>query len=235
MRDDVLESRISTEEVIASKEFIFNYFFETPVKVTIFHDGSNIENCDYNKTFPDVDYPSQGSSEIRTEVFRNFSKILVFGLFPVGTVRNFCQFLKILLFDGPLRTVVRRSVDPYVSWHCPSPEWGYPVAVFSMVLVSISASFRAGLPSKLTAQWFEPNEYDIANALASLADSFGTMIIYLLVPFVAKEPSDLLYLQVYFAIPVFLSFVGSLFIRQEGYKNEVNEQSIKVSVGFLII
>ena len=123
----------------------------------------------------------------------------------------------------------------FPNWHCPSPEWGYPVAVFSLVLVSISASFRAGLPSKLTAQWFEPNEYDIANALASLADSFGTMIIYLLVPFVAKEPSDLLYLQVYFAIPVFLSFVGSLFIRQEGYKNEVNELSIKVSVGFLII
>ena len=103
-----------------------------------------------------------------------------------------------------------------------------------MVLISISASFGAGLPSKLTAQWFEPNEYDIVNALASLADAFGTLIIFLVLPLVAKEPSDLLYLQVYFAIPVFLSFIGSLFIMREGYKNEVNEQSMKVSVSSLI-
>ena len=122
----------------------------------------------------------------------------------------------------------------YPSWHCPSPEWGYPVVVFSMILTSISSSFRAGLPSKLTAQWFEPNEYDIAQTLTSLADAFGTMIIFLLVPFVAEEPSDLLYLQVYFAIPVFLSFIGSLFIMREGYKNEVNEQSMKVSVSSII-
>ena len=72
-----------------------DYWFATPAKATIFHDGSNDENCDRNKTLPDVDYPS---------------------------------------------------------WHCPAPEWGYPVAVFSMILTSISASFRAGLPSKLTAQ-----------------------------------------------------------------------------------
>ena len=104
-----------------------------------------------------------------------------------------------------------------------------------MILTAISAAFRAGLPSKLTAQWFEPNEYDIANTVASIADVFGTFIIYLLVPFVTKEPSDLIFLQVYFAIPVFLSFVGSLFIRQEGYKNEVNAQSIKVMVVSLII
>ena len=103
-----------------------------------------------------------------------------------------------------------------------------------MMLISISASFRAGLPSKLTAQWFKPNEYDIVNALASLADVFGTMIIFLIVSFVAKEPSDLLYMQVYIAIPVFLSFIGSLFIMREGYKNEVNEQSMKVSVSSLI-
>ena len=103
-----------------------------------------------------------------------------------------------------------------------------------MILVAISASFRAGLPSKLTAQWFDPNEYDITNALACAADPIGTLIIFLVVPLVAKEPSDLLYLQVYFAIPVFLSFIGSLFIRQEGYKNEVNEQSMKVSVSSLI-
>ena len=153
----------------------FQALVRNPDQATIFHDGSDDENCDRN--ISDVDYPN---------------------------------------------------------WHCPSPEWGYPVAVFSMILISISASFRAGLPSKLTAQWFEPNEYDIVNALASLADVFGTMIIFLIVPFVAKEPSDLLYLQVYFAIPVFLSFIGSLFIMREGYKNEVNEQSMKVSVSSLI-
>ena len=83
------------------------------------------------------------------------------------------------------------------------------------------------MPSKLTAQWFELNDYDIANSLASLADPLGTMIACLFAPFIAKEPSDLLHLQIYFAIPVFLSFAGSLLIRQEGYKNEVNEQSFK--------
>ena len=92
---------------------------------------------------------------------------------------------------------------------------------------------RAGLPSKLTAQWFKPKEYDIANTLASLADPLGSMVTCLLVPFIAKEPSDLLYLQVYFSIPVFLSFIGSLFIREEGYKNEANKQSFKVLVAVL--
>ena len=83
------------------------------------------------------------------------------------------------------------------------------------------------MPTKLTAQWFEPNEYDIANSLASLANSLGTMISCLLAPFIAKEPSDLFYLLIYYAIPVFISFIGSLFIRQEGYNKKVNEQSFK--------
>ena len=91
-------------------------------------------------------------------------------------------------------------------------------------------ALRAGLPTKLTAQWFEPNEFDIGNSLASLAKPLGTMITCLLAPFIAKEPSDLLYLLIYFAIPVFLSFVGSLFIRQEGFNNKVIEQSFKVLV-----
>ena len=121
----------------------------------------------------------------------------------------------------------------YLNWYCPSPEWGYPVALFGMIITSIAVGLRAGLPSKLTAQWFEPKEYDIANSLASLADPLGTMIICLLAPFVAKEPSDLWYLQVYFAIPVFLSFAGSLFIRQEGYKTDIKEQSFKVLVVIL--
>ena len=89
---------------------------------------------------------------------------------------------------------------------------------------------RSGLPTKVTAQWFKPKEYDIANTWASLADPLGTMITCLLAPFVAKEPADLWYLQVYISIPVFLSFIGSLFITQEGYENKINKQSFKVLV-----
>ena len=103
-----------------------------------------------------------------------------------------------------------------------------------MIITSIAVALRAGMPSKLTAQWFEPNDYDIANSLASLADPLGTMIACLFAPFIAKEPSDLLHLQIYFAIPVFLSFAGSLLIRQEGYKNEVNEQSFKEMVAIIL-
>ena len=90
------------------------------------------------------------------------------------------------------------------------------------------------MPTKLTAQWFEPNEYDIANSLASLAQPLGTMMTFLLAPFIAKEPSDLSYLLSYFAIPVFLSFIGSLFVRQEGYNIKVSEQSFKELVVVLI-
>ena len=118
----------------------------------------------------------------------------------------------------------------YSNWYCPSPEWGYPVALLGMVITSIAMGLRSGLPTKLTAQWFKPKEYDIANTLASLADPLGTMITCLLAPFVAKEPSDLWYLQVYISIPVCVSFLGSLFIRQEGYENEINKQSFKVLV-----
>ena len=103
-----------------------------------------------------------------------------------------------------------------------------------MIITSIAVALRAGIPTKLTAQWFKPNEYDIANSFASLAAPLGTMMTCLLAPFIAKEPSDLLYLLSYFAIPVFLSFVGSLFIRQEGYNNKVNQQSFKALVVFQI-
>lgn len=81
-----------------------------------------------------------------------------------------------------------------------------------MIITGIAKALRAGMPTKLTAQWFEPNEYDVANSLA---------------PFIAKEPSDLSNLRIDFAIPVFLSFIGSLFIRQEGYDFKVSEQSFK--------
>ena len=102
-----------------------------------------------------------------------------------------------------------------------------------MIISSIAIGLRAGMPTKLTAQWFEPNEYDIANSLASLAQPLGTMMTFLLAPFIAKEPSDLFYLLIYFAIPVFLSFIGSLFIRQEGYNSKVNQQSFKALVAVL--
>jgi len=106
----------------------------------------------------------------------------------------------------------------YSNWYCPSPKWGYPVALVGMIISSIANALRAGLPSKLTAQWFEPNEYDIANSLTSLSDPLGSMITFLIVPFIVKDPSDMSDLQIYFAIPVFLFFIGKLFIRQEGYK-----------------
>ena len=154
-----------------------DYWFETPAKVTIFHDGSNDENCHENKTISDIEYPN---------------------------------------------------------WYCSSPKWTYPVGLLGMVITAMSMSLRAGLPSKLTAQWFDANEYDIANSLASLGKPFGTMITCLATPFIAKEPSDLSHLLIYFAIPVFLSFIGSLFIRQEGCKNEVKKQSFKALVGVLI-
>ena len=122
----------------------------------------------------------------------------------------------------------------YPDWYCPTPKWGYPLALFGMITTSIAKALRLGMPTKLTAQWFEPNEYDIANSLASLAQPLGTMMTFLLAPFIAKEPSDLSYLLSYFAIPVFLSFIGSLFVRQEGYNIKVSEQSFKELVVVLI-
>ena len=146
-----------------------------PDLATIFHDGSNYQNCAYNET--DVEF---------------------------------------------------------TNWYCPSPKWGYPLALFGMAINSIPNAVRAGLPTKLTAQWFQPNEYDLANSLSSSADTLGTMITFILGPIVVKEPSDLLHYQVYSAIPVFLSFIGSLFIRQEGCNKDVNKQSFKEIVVTLI-
>ena len=103
-----------------------------------------------------------------------------------------------------------------------------------MAITSIPNAVSAGLPTKLTAQWFQPNEFDLANSLTSSAAILGTMITCIVAPLVVKEPSDLLHYQVYFAIPVFLSFIGSLFIRQEGYNKDVNKQSFKELVVTLI-
>ena len=173
----------------------------------------------------------------------------------IGTGLRLGRASKRLLLDRALRNFLHQSDTPilatafhdgsnyeschknqsiadveYSNWYCPSPGWGYPVALLGMVITSIAMGLRSGLPTKVTAQWFKPKEYDIANTFASLADPLGTMITCLLAPFVAKEPSDLWYLQVYISIPVCLSFIGSLFIRQEGYENEINKQSFKVLV-----
>ena len=142
---------------------------------TIFHDGSNYQNCAYNET--DVEF---------------------------------------------------------TNWYCSSPQWAYPVALFGSAITSVPNAVRAGLPTKIAAQWFQPNEYDLANSLTSSADALGTLITGVAVPFIVKKPSDLLHYQVYFAIPVFLSFIGSLFIRQEGYNKDVNKQSFKERVVSLI-
>ena len=88
----------------------------------------------------------------------------------------------------------------------------------------------SGLPTKLTAEWFEPREYDIANSVATSARVFGTMMSGILAPLIAKEPADLSYLHVNFSIPIFLGFTGSLFIRHDGYNSKVREQSIKEQV-----
>ena len=102
------------------------------------------------------------------------------------------------------------------------------MAMFGVIVSSIANALRTGLPSKLTAQWFQSNEYDVANSIASLAEPLGAMITFLIAPLIAKEPSNLLYYQIYLAIPVFLSFIGSFFIRAEGYNNKVRDQSFKV-------
>ena len=153
----------------------YQYIVYDPDSATIFHDGSNYQNCAYNET--DVEF---------------------------------------------------------TNWHCSSPEWGYPVALFAMAIISVPNAVRAGLPTKIAAQWFQPNEYDLANSLTSSADTLGTMITCVVAPFIVKEPSDLSNYQLYFAIPVFISFIGSLFIRQEGYNKDVNKQSFKELVVTLI-
>ena len=115
----------------------------------------------------------------------------------------------------------------YKNWYCPFAYWGYPVVLFGNAILSIGGMIRVGMPSKLAAQWFEPNEYDIATSLATSAGPFGTVITCLLAPIIAKEPDDLSYMQVYFAIPIFLAFLGSLFIRRDGYSRIVKEQCFK--------
>lgn len=109
-------------------------------------------------------------------------------------------------------------------------DWNYIIALFRSAITSISLGFRSCLPSKLAAEWFSQSERDTVNSLASLADPLGTMLAYLIVPFIAKEPTDLWNFQVYIVVPLLLTFIGSLFINQEGYNFEVRDHSLKKKV-----
>ena len=113
-------------------------------------------------------------------------------------------------------------------WYCGAPSWCYPVAIVGTAMAAVGQPFMLVLPTKLAAQWFNPDERDIANSIAALANPLGIMVASILAPIIVNEPSDLKYLQIYFAIPVLLSFITSLFIRQEGYHLEEKEDSFKV-------
>ena len=115
----------------------------------------------------------------------------------------------------------------YQNWYCPIPNWGYVVELFGSVIISIGWSVICLLATKLVATWFEPNEYDIANSLASMSQIFGTIVSFLVAPLIVKEPVDLSYLQIYFAIPIIISFIGSLFIRRDLQINNLTEKSFK--------
>ena len=116
----------------------------------------------------------------------------------------------------------------FPDWYCSAPIWSYYMALFGNVIISVGAGLKCGLPSKLAAQWFEPREKDLANSIASLADSLGVMMACLLSPIIAKEPSDLKYLQIYFAILAYFAAFCTGFIRKEGYIMKLQEMSFKV-------
>ena len=128
-----------------------------------------------------------------------------------------------------------RLKKDFPKWYCPSLKWNYYVALFGSTITAISVGFRSGLSTKITAEWFSPSEHDTVNSIASLADPLGLTIAFLIVPFIAKEPSDLLYLQVYILIPIIISFIGSLFIKREGYNTEVRNQSLKEKIASLAV
>lgn len=144
---------------------------------TMFHDGSNIENCP----------------------------------------------------DSPGPIMANENVD----WLCAAPAWCYPVAIVGTAVAAIGQPFMLVLPTKLAAQWFYPAERDIANSIAALANPLGIMVASILAPIIVNDPPDLKYLQIYFAIPVLLSFITSLFIRQEGYHIDDKEDSFKTRLTLL--
>lgn len=118
----------------------------------------------------------------------------------------------------------------FPEWYCPSPDWNYKFALIGSAISSIGYGFGAAVPSKLTAEWFSQSEYDLVNSLASLADSLGAMLAFLILPFIAREPSNLLHVHLFIVIAIVLSFIGSLFIKQEGYNFEVRDQSVKAQI-----
>ena len=128
-----------------------------------------------------------------------------------------------------------RLKKDFPQWYCPSLNWNYYVALFGSIITAISLGFRPCLSTKISAEWFSPCEHDTVNSLASLADLLGITLAFLIVPFVAKEPSDLLYLQVYTLIPIIISFIGSLFIQREGYNAEVRDHSLKEEIAAIAI
>ena len=128
-----------------------------------------------------------------------------------------------------------RLKTDFPQWYCPSLNWNYYVALFGSIITAISLGFRPCLSTKITAEWFSSSEHDTVNSLASLADPLGLTLAFLIVPFVAKEPSDLLYLQVYIFIPIIISFIGSLLIKREGYNAEVRNQSLKEKIATLAV
>ena len=111
-----------------------------------------------------------------------------------------------------IRSLVETLKTDFPKWYCPSSDWNYKIALFGSAVTAISLAFRNCISTKLTAEWFSQSEHDTVNSLASLADVFGVTLVFLMVPLVAKDPSDLLFLQVYIGIPIILSFIGSLFI-----------------------
>ena len=115
----------------------------------------------------------------------------------------------------------------FPEWYCPSPDWNYKLALIGPAISSIGYGFGAAVPSKLTAEWFSKSEYDLANSLASSADSFGAVLAFLIMPFIAREPSNLVHVHLCIVIAIVLSFIGSLFIKREGYNFEVRDQSVK--------
>jgi len=148
------------------------------------------------------------------------------------TIGNFIR-LATLFHDGSNYDDCKQSINGIVidadfpEWYCPSLDWNYKIALIGSAIASVGKGFGAAVPSKLTAEWFSQSEYDLVNSLASLADSLGAMLAFLILPFIAKEPSNLLHIQLYIEIAIALSFIGSLFIKQEGYNFEVRDQSLK--------
>ena len=182
---------------------------------TLFHDGSNYDHCKQNINEPISDKDGVFSMKLGSDFLR---------LYQIP------RYYKITY-----RVWIETPKKDFPEWYCPSLKWNFYVALFGRTITAISIGFRRCLSTKLTAEWFSPCEYDTVNSLASLADPFGITLAFLIVPFFAKEPSDLFNLQLYTLVPIILSFIGSLFIRQEGFNAEVRDQCLKEQIVALAV